>query len=152
MSSLLRALVLNLCMLVTVTAADIPVEFEDAADRARYEDLLEQLRCLVCQNQSLADSNADLAQDLRNEVYRMVAAGAANARIVDFMVSRYGDFVLYKPPFKPSTWLLWLAPPVLVLAAAGVIVGLSRRSGGAEQPLTDEERERLAKALGNAEQ
>lgn len=76
----------------------------------RYHKLLEQLRCLVCQNQSLADSSADLAEDLRGEIYKMLLEGKSDREIVRFLTDRYGDFVLYRPPFKPTTLLLWLGP------------------------------------------
>jgi cytochrome c-type biogenesis protein CcmH len=98
-------------------AADEPLQFEDAGKQQRYQQLLEELRCLVCQNQTLADSHADLAQDLRNEVYKMVEAGQTNAGIIEFLVSRYGDFVLYRPPVKWSTVLLWFGPFAILLFA-----------------------------------
>ncbi len=104
-------------------AADIPVTFSDPVQAERYERLLEELRCLVCQNQSLADSNADLAQDLRNEVYRMVTAGQDEHTIRAFLVSRYGDFVLYKPPVNNTTGILWFGPLLLL----GVIFFIWRR-------------------------
>ncbi len=130
-------------------AADTPVVFDAPADQARYESLLEELRCLVCQNQSLADSNASLAQDMRDEVYRMIASDASNAAITDFLVARYGDFVLYRPPVKRSTWLLWGGPFVLLVLAAAVIIRLSRRPRAEPRPLTDEERARLDALIGD---
>ncbi|NKC13143.1 MAG: cytochrome c-type biogenesis protein CcmH [Gammaproteobacteria bacterium] len=95
-------------------------EFASAEDEARYRGLLHELRCLVCQNQSLADSDAQLAQDLRREVFEMIAAGEPDDAITAFMVARYGDFVLYRPPFKPLTAALWLGPPIF--AAIGFFV------------------------------
>ena len=132
-----------LLIVVHAYAADVPVVFDAAEDQARYESLLEELRCLVCQNQSLADSQAELAQDMRDEVHRMVTSGASNGAITDFLVARYGDFVLYRPPVKRSTWLLWGGPFLLLVLAAAVIVGLSRRPRVEPRPLTDEERARL---------
>lgn len=101
-------------------AADTPFKFEAAADEQRYEQLIAELRCLVCQNQSLADSHADLAQDLRNEVFRMVNAGKSNEDIIAYLVARYGDFVLYRPPLIGITVLLWFGPAIL-LAGAGIV-------------------------------
>ena len=83
-------------------------EFDDPVQEARYKKLIAELRCLVCQNQNLADSNAELAQDLRNKTYEMVRAGQSDEDIIGYMVQRYGDFVLYRPPLKATTVLLWL--------------------------------------------
>ncbi|MDM8545754.1 cytochrome c-type biogenesis protein [Candidatus Venteria ishoeyi] len=102
----------------SVMAIDKNVEtFADAAEEERFRALTEELRCVVCQNQSLADSDASLAQDLRNEVRGMVNQGQSNQEITTFLVERYGEFVLYRPPVKPSTWLLWLGPGFLLLIA-----------------------------------
>lgn len=90
-----------------------PVEtfkFESKQTEQTFHKLSEELRCLVCQNQSIAESNAGLAKDLRLELYNMLIEGKTEDEIVDFMVKRYGDYVLYRPPFKPLTWLLWLGP------------------------------------------
>ncbi|MEX2352637.1 MAG: cytochrome c-type biogenesis protein, partial [Gammaproteobacteria bacterium] len=94
-------------ILIYSVRAEVPAEFDDPQQQQRYQSMLAEIRCLVCQNQSLADSNADLAQDLRNEVHRMVAAGDSNQEIIDYLVTRYGDFVLYRPPLKTTTLLLW---------------------------------------------
>lgn len=99
-------------------AADTPFTFKDATEEARYQELIAELRCLVCQNQSLADSHADLAQDLRAEVHRMLQSGQTNREIVDFLVARYGEFVLYRPPVSATTYALWFGP-LLLLAGAG---------------------------------
>lgn len=88
-----------------------------SADEARYQELINQLRCLVCQNQTIADSNAPLAADLRDQVRRQLEAGHSDAQIKRYLTDRYGDFVLYKPPFKPQTWLLWLGPFLILLLA-----------------------------------
>ncbi|MFA7096150.1 MAG: cytochrome c-type biogenesis protein [Gammaproteobacteria bacterium] len=116
---------------------------------ARVKALSESLRCLVCQNQSIAESNADLAQDLRGQVERMVQSGATDDEIIGYMVERYGDFVLYKPPVKPSTYLLWAGPFLLLLAGMAVFVRvLARRNrAAADAPLSDEERHRLEALL-----
>ena len=122
---------------------DVPFVFDNPAQEQRYYGLLEQLRCLVCQNQTLADSHAALAQDLRNEVFRLVKEQDDDKNVVSFLVERYGDFVLYKPPVKSSTWILWFGPFFLLTLAGMVVVVLSRGKKAGPAPLTDEEQERL---------
>jgi cytochrome c-type biogenesis protein CcmH len=111
-------------------AIDTAPAFDDPGLQARYEKLTHQLRCLVCQNETIADSNASLAADLRRQLREMIAAGNSDAEILKYMTDRYGDFVLYKPPFEARTVLLWSAPVLLVLiglcAAATVIVRRAR--------------------------
>jgi cytochrome c-type biogenesis protein CcmH len=130
-------------IICSANAADAPVTFESAADQERYATLLEELRCLVCQNQSLSDSHADLAQDLRDQVYAMVIAGKDNAAIAEFMVARYGDFVLYKPPVKSSTLFLWFGPLLLLIIAVGIVTIIARGRTRGPQLLSDEERQRV---------
>jgi cytochrome c-type biogenesis protein CcmH len=130
---------------LTVFAADTPFEFESPAQQAQYQRLLEELRCLVCQNQSLADSHADLAQDLRDEVYSMLGEGKTNDEIREFMVARYGDFVLYKPPIKSSTTLLWFGPFILIFLAGFAVWRAVTRQKKAPQDLTEQEREFVEK-------
>ncbi len=142
----LRVVLLSLWMPLAGYAADTPHTFQDPALQARYDTLLAELRCLVCQNQSLADSHADLAQDLRNEVYRMVQDGQTRDDILAFMVQRYGDFVLYRPPFKALTWLLWTAPLLLLTVMAITWRRLTRRTSP-DVPLSDDEQQRLATLL-----
>jgi cytochrome c-type biogenesis protein CcmH len=122
----------------------------DPATQARLKDLSEKLRCLVCQNQSLADSNADLAVDLRREIEAQVKSGRSDAQIVEFMVQRYGDFVLYQPPLKASTLLLWLGPFLLLAAAATfLIVALRRRRPARDDPELDAtQRQLVDRVLG----
>ena len=105
----------------------------DPAIEQRLKDLAEELRCLVCQNQTIADSNAPLALDLRNQIRTQIAQGRSDDQIRAYMVERYGDFVLYKPPFKATTALLWLAPALLLLGGGAVfwIVVARRRAPGA---------------------
>ena len=121
-------------------------QFDDPAKQQAYENLVKELRCLVCQNQSLADSDADLAKDLRTEVYNIIQSGKSEQDAVKFLVDRYGDFVLYKPPLKTSTSLLWLGPFGLLLTGL-VYLGLlarKRSAGRKDEPaLTAEERLRL---------
>ncbi len=120
---------------------------EDPALERRVMALSAELRCLVCQNQSLADSNAPLAVDLRNQVREKMRAGMSEEEIVDFMVARYGDFVLFRPPFKLTTALLWLGPLLLLVAGlAALFYRLMRRREAPAPELTESERER-ARAL-----
>ena len=116
----------------------------------RIRQLEEKLRCLVCQNQSLADSNAELAGDLRREVREQVKAGKSDEQIIAFLVQRYGDFVRYEPPFKASTALLWLGPFVLLIAAAAfLLAALRRRRDAPEEPaLGPEDRRVVERVLG----
>jgi cytochrome c-type biogenesis protein CcmH len=106
----------------TVWAIDDEPAFQDAALQARYETLTHELRCLVCQNETIADSGATLAADLRRELREQLAAGATDKQVLKFMTDRYGAFVLYKPPFEPRTWLLWLGPALLLLTGLIVVV------------------------------
>ena len=114
---------------VAPPAARLPPHYSSRLtphDQARYRTLISELRCLVCQNQSIADSDAPLAADLRAQVETQLAAGRSDAEIQRYLTDRYGDFVLYRPPFKPSTWLLWAGPFVLLLLAIGVAVRFAR--------------------------
>lgn len=101
--------------------AQEPLVFENQQQQDRFNQLTQELRCLVCQNQNLADSDAPLAHDLRREVYEMLQSGQSNEQIKQFLVSRYGDFVLYRPPVQNNTYFLWLAPLILLLAGALVV-------------------------------
>jgi cytochrome c-type biogenesis protein CcmH len=116
---------------------------------ARLKTLAVELRCLVCQNQTLADSHAPLAEDLRREVREMIAKGMSDREIIDFLVQRYGDFVLYRPPWKASTTLLWLGPFLLLIAGAtGLVFALRRRQKKlADVTLSEEEHNRVAQLL-----
>lgn len=127
-------------------------QFDSAAQETQFRELVAKLRCLVCQNESLAGSQAELAQDLRQEVYEMMRAGQSEDEILDFLVTRYGDFVLYDPPLKPSTYLLWFGPFVLLGVGALVAIRtiLQKRSIP-EEPVSEAERERV-QALLNADQ
>ena len=120
-------------------AVDTEQPFEDAALQARYQVLITEIRCLVCQNQSIADSNATLAADLRREVRKMLADGASDADVYEFLVARYGDFVLYTPPLKPRTWILWGAPFLLLLI--GAVIGVVIVRGRARLPIDDKDPE-----------
>ncbi|HTT78953.1 MAG TPA: cytochrome c-type biogenesis protein [Stellaceae bacterium] len=119
---------------------------------ARAEHIGSELRCLVCRDESIEESQADLAHDLRLLVRRLLVAGDSNAQVIAYIRSRYGDFVLLKPPFEAGTWLLWGGPPlVLALGALGIARFLYRRRGNAEPPpLSPDEQRRLATSLGEA--
>jgi cytochrome c-type biogenesis protein CcmH len=113
-----------------ISAMDPEATFETREQLQRYERLIHELRCLVCQNQTIADSNADLAKDLRRQTRDMILAGRTDAEIQQFMTDRYGDFVLYNPPVKPTTYLLWGAPVILLLIGAVVMVSVVSRKAG----------------------
>ena len=108
-------------------AIDAQDAFDDPVLQQRYENINRELRCLVCQNQTIADSNATLAQDLRREVRDMIAAGQTDAQIREFMIERYGDFVLYRPRMTAGNFLLWAAPVLLLVIGAIVLVRVVRR-------------------------
>ena len=122
---------------------------EDPKIEQRMKALTEQLRCLVCQNETLADSRADLAEDLRGQIREQMKAGKSDQEILAFLTQRYGDFVLYNPPVKSTTYLLWFGPFVLLIAGAGVLYGYlkHRRELIKDKPLTAEERRRAADIL-----
>jgi cytochrome c-type biogenesis protein CcmH len=119
----------------------------DRAQEERAEALGHQLRCLVCQNESVEESNADLARDLRRIIRQRVAAGDSDSQVVDWMVSRYGAFVRLRPPFNAVTLLLWGAPGIALLAGTAAVLMARRRRPAAPAPLTDAERQRLADLL-----
>jgi cytochrome c-type biogenesis protein CcmH len=133
-------------------ASDAVATPRDPVAQERAMRLANELRCLVCQNQSIAESNADLAVDLRRQIDEQIGAGRSDRQIVDFMVARYGDFVLYRPPFKATTLLLWGGP--LLLLALGALVAwrvlAARRARESEHPLSGEERREAARLLGAA--
>ena len=111
----------------TTMAAEAVLEFDTPQQESRYLNLIDELRCMVCQNQNLADSNASLAQDLRNRTYDMLLDGKSDDEIIDYMVERYGEFVLYRPPFKMTTVLLWFGPAIFLIIAAVTIFLYTRR-------------------------
>jgi cytochrome c-type biogenesis protein CcmH len=113
----------------------------------RLKVLAEELRCLVCQNQTIADSNAPLAVDLRNQIRTQIGQGASDDQIRDYMVQRYGDFVLYKPPFKATTVLLWVGPFVLVIGGMGLLVAMVRRRRPERPEVKPGRRKELEKLL-----
>jgi len=126
-----------LCLSILGAPAHAAIEaykFEDDATEAEYKALIAELRCLVCQNQNLAGSDADLAKDLRQQTYEMLQAGKSREQIVEYMVTRYGDFVLYRPPVKSSTLLLWAGPFGLLVIVLIVVVFRIRKADPVEAP------------------
>lgn len=128
-------------------------EFTDEVSEVRYKDLVKELRCPKCQNQNLADSNSQIAVDLRDEVYEMVSQGKSDQEIVTFMVDRYGDFVLYRPKVNTLTYALWFGPAVLLLIGFIVIVIIARKKSASkkELALSSEQQEKLSKILSDKE-
>lgn len=110
-----------LMFVILVAKAESPFVFENVEQETRFSRLMTELRCLVCQNQSLEDSHAPLAQDLRKQAYDLMREGATDAQIMEYMVNRYGDFVRYRPAIKPLTLVLWLGPLLLLLAASWIV-------------------------------
>ncbi|HZV37719.1 MAG TPA: cytochrome c-type biogenesis protein [Pseudoxanthomonas sp.] len=114
-----------------------PLQFRDAAEETRFHDLTGELRCVKCQNQSLADSNAQIAHDLRREVLELMHQGRGDAEIKRYLVERYGEFVLYRPQVESRTWLLWFGPALLLLVGAVVLARVLKRRSGAALPDDD---------------
>jgi cytochrome c-type biogenesis protein CcmH len=153
---MIRRLLLAAVLLVTVGAPSVwavePSErLSDPALEVRARAISEELRCLVCQNQSIDESGADLAHDLRVLVRKRLVAGDTDQQVLDYIVARYGVFVLLDPPFEPATLVLWLAPPMLVLSAGGLLLwrACRRRPAPASPELTREESARAAALLSD---
>lgn len=124
-------LVVLALLLPTIASAIDALPFNDRAEELRFQNLARQLRCLVCQNESLADSSADLAKDLRAEVFEQMRQGKSDDEIKHYLTARYSDFVLYNPPLKGSTMLLWFGPLLILLIGAGIVFRIVRRRGAA---------------------
>jgi cytochrome c-type biogenesis protein CcmH len=141
---LLRSL-LAACMLLFAGAAVAlhPKDFQGPEEEARYRALAKELRCVMCQNQSLADSPAGVADDMRLQVLTLIREGKSDAEITAFFQARYGDFILYRPEVKPVTWALWFGPALLLLVGAGVVVSVVRRqqASAPSAPPTDDRQE-----------
>lgn len=148
MKKIISILLLSGALIFSLESAAAPIEtfkFESAETEKVFHKLSEELRCLVCQNQNIAESNADLAKDLRLEIYTMLSEGKTEDEIVDFMVERYGDYVLYRPPFKPMTWLLWFGPVIVFIFGLIYVVRLMKSQSAEVAPdsLSEEEIERI---------
>jgi cytochrome c-type biogenesis protein CcmH len=122
-----RIALATLLLTVALFATAQAIDFRDRAEEQRFQALTGELRCVMCQNQSLADSNAPIAHDLRLEIIRLMREGRSDAQIKQYLVERYTDFVLYKPEVKPMTWLLWFGPGLIVLAGAVLIAVIVRK-------------------------
>jgi len=118
-----------------------PLQFRDAAEEERLHDLTAELRCVMCQNQSLADSSAPIAHDLRREVLKLMREGKSNGEIKEYLVARYGEFVLYKPSVEPTTWLLWFGPALLLLLGAFVAYRIVSKRGRRDVAAPSEDQE-----------
>lgn len=147
------ALLLTLQSALTSYAGEATPLAEDPVVEQRLIAISEELRCLVCQNESLAGSRADLAMDLRREIRSLIKSGKTDAEIMEFMVNRYGDFVRYRPPVKPVTWMLWFGPFLLLIGALVVLVRMVRASqrGNAPAALDQAQREKAQSLLKDPE-
>ncbi len=144
--------ILCLSLLTSLSYAEIEHhDFQSLEQEQSYQTLISELRCLVCQNQTIADSNADLAKDLRRQVYEMLQQGQSQQQIADFMTERYGDFVLYNPNFNLKTGLLWLGPALFLLIGLIAVLLFARKKTNSESGLTDEQKTQLAKILDEGE-
>ena len=149
----LACLLLLALAMATGFAKDAAPLAEDPVVEARLIAISDEMRCLVCQNESLAGSRSELANDLRRELRTLIKAGKSDQQIREFMVERYGDFVLYRPPVKPTTWLLWAGPFLLMVTGVVVLLVYLRRRNRAvgDEVLTDEESSRAAALLKESE-
>lgn len=148
MNKLLSYLVLSSALIFSMSVSSAPIEtfkFDSPEKEKLFHKLSDELRCLVCQNQNIAESNAGLAKDLRLEMYTMLSEGKTEEEIVGFMVQRYGDYVLYRPPFKPITWLLWFGPLIVFVIGLIFAVRFVKAQSSDAQPakLSDEDIERV---------
>lgn len=146
-AGVLLAFVLQLATLPAHANEAAPLA-EDPVVEQRLLVIAEEVRCLVCQNESLAGSRADLAQDLRREIRSLIKQGKTDQEVMDFLVSRYGDYVRYRPPVKPTTWLLWGGPFVLLAAGLAGLVRFVRRRRNTSAALSPEEQREAAALLG----
>jgi cytochrome c-type biogenesis protein CcmH len=139
MAKRLRAIVLVVlvgCIGVAAAQAIDPLPFRDHAEELRFQHLTGELRCLVCQDENLADSNADFARDLRHKVFELMQQGKSDAEIKQYLVDRYSEFVLYDPPVNHRTWLLWFGPLLILIAGGGVVANTIRKRSRTGTPAT----------------
>lgn len=142
----MKSLLFIFTLLFSLSSLNAAVEvkqFKNAQQEQRYKHIIDELRCLVCQNQNISGSNAGLAQDLRKQVHKMIIAGESDEAIFDFMVTRYGDFVLYRPPFKVTTFFLWVGPFIIFaigLFALMRFIGQRKKNVISELSSTDKEK------------
>jgi cytochrome c-type biogenesis protein CcmH len=128
--------ILHVLLVVLLASAGVahaqaiePMPFADHAQELRFQQLTQQLRCPMCQNETLADSNAPIARDLRNQIFRLMQQGKSDGEIKQYLVDRYSDYVLYDPPLNPATWLLWFGPLLILCGGAGVVLVTIRKRG-----------------------
>ncbi len=144
----LASVVLMLVSASMVSASPIDTyQFPDQVTKTRFDELVYELRCPKCQNQNLADSNSPIAEDLRKEVYDMLMDGRSDQEIMNFMVERYGEFVLYRPKVNSLTYALWFGPVIFVLIGLIIMVALLRKRQRKEQSLTPEQQQQLEDIL-----
>ena len=145
----LAVLLISLLISISAQAAIDAYKFDDAKKEKIYHELTDELRCLVCQNQNIAGSNAELAVDMRRKTYEMVSAGQSKQQVADYMAERYGDFVLYKPPFKASTAVLWIGPFVILAASIWLMLRVirNRREDSETTSVSDEQLAEAARLL-----
>lgn len=146
--SFLAALLISITLASATFAAVELKQFKSPEAEKDYRDLIYELRCLVCQNQNLADSNADLAVDLRRQTFEMIQGGSSKQDVVDYMVERYGEFVLYRPPFTASTLLLWIGPFVILIA--GMVILIRMIKSKKQEPtvnMSEEEQDKVRSLL-----
>lgn len=152
----MKKLILILSLFVSLTTLDAAVEvkqFQTPQHEQRYKKLINEFRCVVCQNQNIAGSNAELAKDLRKQVYKMIVAGKSDDEILGFMVTRYGDFVLYRPLFNSTTFLLWTGPFIIFLFGLYVLISFIRqRKKVVTTELSTTDKEKLKGLLEDKEQ
>lgn len=143
-------ILISLANAQTLAAID-PYEFENETQRERYQHFIEDLRCPKCQNQNLAGSDAPIATDLRHQLQRLLKEGKTDGEITEYMVSRYGEFILYEPPFDKKTAVLWLAPIAFFLVGVAVLANIARRRSASKisSELSEEEQEKLKKLLSD---
>jgi len=153
MKSLLAAVMTALCFTLPLHAREAAPLAEDPVVEKRLIDISGELRCLVCQNESLAGSQAELAKDLREEVRGLIKEGKTDNEVKEFLVSRYGDFVLYRPQMKPTTYVLWIGPFILLIIGLLALVSYLRKRNQVveEAPLSEEEKKRAAALLKDAQ-
>lgn len=152
----MKSLLFIFTFLFSLSSLNAAVEvrqFDNAQQEQRYKHIIDELRCLVCQNQNIAGSNAGLAKDLRNQVYKMIMAGKGDEAIFDFMVTRYGDFVLYRPPFKASTFFLWAGPFIIFVLGLFVLIRfIGQRKNIVVSELNSMDKEKLKQLLNKSKE
>ena len=149
-------LIIILSLLVSMSILEAAVEvkqFQNSEHEQRYKNLINEFRCVVCQNQNIADSNAELAQDLRKQVFKMINAGKDDDEIMEFMVTRYGDFVLYRPQFNSMTFLLWVGPFIIFIIGLYFLISFIRqRKKMIVTELSNTDKEKLKQLLDNKDE